>query len=221
MSLYINPCFLHWEWWSVRLRNGALKIWIWISTHAFLSTSAKWNIRKDISFWVSVFSFAIALSVWPPSRRYKIIVQQNIISKPTSFHLFPTVFDLRFFNSQWPTFRFVFSCNKFYVRHPLHCSERIVSFWAWYSQCMKYETTARSSVVEHRPHTRRDLMPAHGIAACRSSEGSQGQKKPKMDKWQGHSTGNYIQYPEINHDGTEYKKNVYVCRDITWLHSRN
>ena len=92
MSLYINPCFLHWEWWSVRLRNGAPKIWIWISTHAFLSTSAKWNIRKDISFWVSVFSFAIALSVWPPSRRYKIIVQQNIISKPTSFHLFPTQF---------------------------------------------------------------------------------------------------------------------------------
>ena len=155
---------------------------------------------------------------------------QKVQNNSTTEHYFQTykfssfshtVFDLRFFNSQWPTFRFVFSCNKFYVRHPLHCSERIVSFWAWYSQCMKYETTARSSVVEHRPHTRRDLMPAHGIAACRSSEGSQGQKKPKMDKWQGHSKGNYIQYPEINHDGTEYKKNVYVCRDITWLHSRN
>ena len=124
---------------------------------------------------------------------------QKVQNNSTTEHYFQTyefssfshtVFDLRFFNSQWPTFRFVFSCNKFYLRHPLHCSERIVSFWAWYSQCMKYETTARSSVVEHRPHTRRHLTAAHGLAACRSSEGSQGQKKPKMDKWQGHSTGN-------------------------------
>ena len=27
-----------------------------------------------------------------------------------------------------------------------------------------------------------------------------------------HSTGNYIQYPEINHNGKEYKKEcVYIC----------
>ena len=25
------------------------------------------------------------------------------------------------------------------------------------------------------------------------------------------STGNYIQYPRINHNGKEYKKNVYMC----------
>ena len=24
-------------------------------------------------------------------------------------------------------------------------------------------------------------------------------------------TGNYIQYPEINHNGKEYKKNVHIC----------
>ena len=26
-----------------------------------------------------------------------------------------------------------------------------------------------------------------------------------------YSTGNYIQYPGINHNGKEYKKNVYIC----------
>ena len=26
-----------------------------------------------------------------------------------------------------------------------------------------------------------------------------------------HSTGNCIQYPVINHNGKEYKKNVYIC----------
>ena len=26
-----------------------------------------------------------------------------------------------------------------------------------------------------------------------------------------YSTRNYIQYPEINHNGKEYKKNVHVC----------
>ena len=29
------------------------------------------------------------------------------------------------------------------------------------------------------------------------------------------STGNYIQYPAINHDGKECKKNVYVCVTVT------
>lgn len=89
------------------------------STHAFPSTSIKWNIRKDISFWVLVFSFAIALSVWPPSKRYKIIVQYILFSKTYKFSSFPTQFlTFWFFNSQWPSFRFVFACNKFYLRHP-------------------------------------------------------------------------------------------------------
>ena len=26
-----------------------------------------------------------------------------------------------------------------------------------------------------------------------------------------YSTGNYIQYPVINHNGEEYEKNVYMC----------
>ena len=26
-----------------------------------------------------------------------------------------------------------------------------------------------------------------------------------------YSTGNYIQYPGINHNGKEYKKNIYIC----------
>ena len=26
-----------------------------------------------------------------------------------------------------------------------------------------------------------------------------------------YSTGNYIQYPVINHNGKEFKKNVYIC----------
>ena len=26
-----------------------------------------------------------------------------------------------------------------------------------------------------------------------------------------YSTGNYIQYPVINHNGKKYKKNVYIC----------
>ena len=27
-----------------------------------------------------------------------------------------------------------------------------------------------------------------------------------------YSTGNYIQYPGINHNGKEYRKNVHMCR---------
>ena len=31
-----------------------------------------------------------------------------------------------------------------------------------------------------------------------------------------YSTGNYIQYPVINHNGKEYEKeNVYICKCIT------
>ena len=35
----------------------------------------------------------------------------------------------------------------------------------------------------------------------------------RMDKQQSplYSTGNYIQYPGINFNGKEYKKNVYIC----------
>ena len=32
-----------------------------------------------------------------------------------------------------------------------------------------------------------------------------------------YSTGNYIQYPVINHNGKEYEKNVYICITITLL----
>ena len=38
-----------------------------------------------------------------------------------------------------------------------------------------------------------------------------------------YSTGNYIQYPEINHNGKEAfkKESIYMCNGITLLHSRN
>ena len=38
-----------------------------------------------------------------------------------------------------------------------------------------------------------------------------------------YSTGNYIQYPEINHNGKEAfkKENIYMCKGFTLLHSRN
>ena len=37
-----------------------------------------------------------------------------------------------------------------------------------------------------------------------------------------YSTGNYIQYPVINHNGKEYKKeHMYMYNWITWLYSRN
>ena len=38
-----------------------------------------------------------------------------------------------------------------------------------------------------------------------------------------YSTGNYIQYPEINHNGKEAFKqeSIYMCNGITLLHSRN
>ena len=37
-----------------------------------------------------------------------------------------------------------------------------------------------------------------------------------------YSTGNYIQYPVINHNGKEYKKEcVYVYNWVTFLYSRN
>ena len=36
-----------------------------------------------------------------------------------------------------------------------------------------------------------------------------------------YSTGNYIQYPEINHNGKGYKKNVYVHITESLLYSRN
>ena len=32
----------------------------------------------------------------------------------------------------------------------------------------------------------------------------------RMDKQQVYKTGNYIQYPMINHNGKEYKTNVYI-----------
>ena len=37
-----------------------------------------------------------------------------------------------------------------------------------------------------------------------------------------HSTGNYIQYPVINHNGKEYEKeSMYMYKCITLLYSRN
>ena len=37
-----------------------------------------------------------------------------------------------------------------------------------------------------------------------------------------YSTGNYIQYPEIYHNGKEYKKEcVYICITESLLYSRN
>ena len=37
-----------------------------------------------------------------------------------------------------------------------------------------------------------------------------------------YSTGNYIQYPGINHSGKEYKKEyIYVYNGVTLLYSRN
>ena len=35
-----------------------------------------------------------------------------------------------------------------------------------------------------------------------------------------YSTGNYIQYPVINHNGKEYEKE-YICIRVTMLYSRN
>ena len=37
------------------------------------------------------------------------------------------------------------------------------------------------------------------------------------------STGNYIQYPEINHNGKEYKKRMYtyIYNWVTFLYNRN
>ena len=35
------------------------------------------------------------------------------------------------------------------------------------------------------------------------------------------NTGNYIQYPVINHNGKEYEKNVYTCITESLLYSRN
>ena len=34
-----------------------------------------------------------------------------------------------------------------------------------------------------------------------------------------YSTGNYIQYPEINHNEKEYKKNVYICITESLCHT--
>ena len=37
-----------------------------------------------------------------------------------------------------------------------------------------------------------------------------------------YSPENYIQYPRINHNGREYKNNVYICiTEITLLYSSN
>ena len=46
--------------------------------------------------------------------------------------------------------------------------------------------------------------------------------KFRIDKQQGpmYSTGNYVQYPVINHDGEEYEK-IYIYNWVTLLHSKN
>ena len=44
----------------------------------------------------------------------------------------------------------------------------------------------------------------------------------KMDKWQGllYSTGNYIHYPVVSHNGKEYEKE-YMDKQITLLYNGN